>query len=165
MSELHVAPRLFNEEQATTTSDDYYTPSWVFDRMGITFDLDVASPPGGVPWLPAERYFTQFDDGLSLPWRGRVWCNPPYSNVTPWVRRFIDHGDGVMLLPLAKSLWLNDIWTAADAVTVSEEGGEMHFHRPDSPKPVRIWFPVFFAAFGDECVEAISRLGAVRTLT
>jgi hypothetical protein len=155
--------RLFAVSYEVTGTDDYYTPSWVFDRMDIDFDLDVCSPPEGIPWIPAARYFTQADDGLAQPWEGRVWMNPPYSDVTPWVRRFIDHRHGVMLLPLAKSWWLNDVWSAADAVTVSDMGGEMHFHRPDSPKPVRIWFPVFFAAFGAECVEAISRLGVVRT--
>lgn len=42
-------------------------------------------------------------------------------------------------------------------------GGEMHFVRPGRPeKPTRIWFPVWFAAFGDECVEALSRVGVVR---
>ena len=26
------------------TSDDCYTPRWVFDAMGLEFDLDVAAP-------------------------------------------------------------------------------------------------------------------------
>jgi len=53
------------------------------------------------------------------------------------------------------------VWAEADAIVIGDQGGEMHFHRPDS-KPLRIWFPVFFAAFGTESVEAIGRLGAVR---
>jgi hypothetical protein len=37
------------------TSDDCYTPRWVFDAMGLRFDLDVAAPVGG-PWhVPCER--------------------------------------------------------------------------------------------------------------
>ena len=35
---------LFGEEQAEITTDDYYTPTWLFDQMGIGFDLDVAAP-------------------------------------------------------------------------------------------------------------------------
>lgn len=31
-------------------------------------------------------------------------------------------------------------------------------------KLLHIFMPVFFAAFGDECVDAISRLGAVRRI-
>ena len=26
-------------------------------------------------------------DGLSRPWWGRVWCNPPYSDCGAWVRK------------------------------------------------------------------------------
>lgn len=26
-----------------------------------------------------------YGDGLTLPWTGTVWCNPPYSNILPWV--------------------------------------------------------------------------------
>ena len=68
------------------TSDDCYTPRWVFDAMGLTFDLDVAAPPGG-PWhVPAARYYTAEDDGLTSPWDGLVWCNPPYSRMKDWAR-------------------------------------------------------------------------------
>ena len=38
---------LFGAEQSELTSDDYYTPAWVFERMGIEFDLDPCAPPGG----------------------------------------------------------------------------------------------------------------------
>lgn len=161
MSNLAIQDRLFPMPQHELTSDDYYTPAWVFDRMGIEFDLDVCSPPGGPPFVPAANYYTQADDGLTSPWYGRVWMNPPYSNVTPWWDRFAEHRAGVCLLPLAKSWWLNDVMASADGVTISDQGGEMHFVRPGS-KPLRIWFPVMFAAFGEECVDAISRLGVVR---
>jgi hypothetical protein len=111
---LEVQERLFPTLQERTTSDDYYTPRHVFDRLAIDFDLDVASPPGGIPWLPAARYFTMEDDGLSQPWEGRVWMNPPYSQTTPWVRRFIDHRHGIALVPHAKSAWHPLLWDAAD---------------------------------------------------
>ena len=162
MSIITTQPPLFGMPQAERTSDDYYTPSFVFERMGIEFDLDVCAPPGGIPWVPAARHYTLADDGLSSPWVGRVWMNPPYSDVTPWWGRFTAHRNGVALLPMAKSHWVNRVWDEADGVVIGEQGGEMHFIRPGEPKPLRIWFPVFFAAFGAECVEAIGRLGRVR---
>lgn len=149
--------RLFPVEQHELTSDDYYTPAWVFERMGLTFDLDVASPPGGIPWIPARRFFTMADDGLAQPWEGRVWMNPPYSNAKPWVHRFIDHRNGIALLPHAKSVWHSDIWNEADALAQTPRRIIFAGDRDGD-----VSLPTFFAAFGDECVEAISRLGRVR---
>jgi len=52
-----------------------------------------------------EKYFTRETDGLLRSWRAeRVWCNPPYSRLTPWVAKaWGEMRDGcelvVMLLP------------------------------------------------------------------
>jgi len=145
---------LFGLEQAEPTSDDVYTPAWVFERLGLRFDLDVASPPGGIPWIPADRFFTQADDGLAQPWHGRVWMNPPYSRCTPWVDRFLEHSDGVALLPCNKSRWFATLWEEADALHVSRV-----FQFVNN---VSISFGVIFAAMGDDNVEALRRLGRVR---
>ena len=48
-------------------SDHWYTPDWVFDGLGLTFNLDVASPEGGVSWIPAVTRYTIADDGLTSP--------------------------------------------------------------------------------------------------
>jgi phage N-6-adenine-methyltransferase len=48
------------------------------------WDLDVAADEES-HW--AERWYGIQDDGLRQPWQGRVWCNPPYSDIEPWVRR------------------------------------------------------------------------------
>jgi hypothetical protein len=145
---------LFGAPQTQETRDDYYTPPHVFERMGITFDLDVCAPPSGCPWIPADRYFTMEDDGLAQEWTGRVWMNPPYSNATAWVRRFMDHGNGIALVGHAKSAWHNALWKDCDGAVVPDSyfdfvGGS-------------IFMPVWFAAYGEECVEAIGRLGTVR---
>lgn len=80
-------------------SDDWYTPAWVFEGMGITFDVDVAAPDGGVAWIPATRSLTVADDGLSTDWSGTVWCNPPYSEPLPWCQKWAQHdGAGAVLL-------------------------------------------------------------------
>lgn len=147
---------LFGMEQGVKTSDDFYTPAWVFEKMGLDFDIDVASPPGGVPWIPAKRFYTMADDGLSQPWTGRVWMNPPYSKATAWVQKFIKHGHGVCLVPHAKSIWHSDLWNSAAAL--AQPPRRVIFVGGDGD----VSLPTFFAAFGDECAEAISRLGVVR---
>ena len=154
MTDIHVQPALFGAPQTQLTSDDYYTPAWVFERMGLEFDLDVCAPPGGIPWIPAKRYFTMEDDGLLQPWEGRVWMNPPYGSATAWVSKFIAHGNGVALVPHAKSAW--HITLLAQAHATAEPERYFDFHGGSIP------YPVFFAAFGAECVDAISRLGVVR---
>lgn len=150
---------LFGVEQAELTSDDYYTPAWVFERMGIEFDLDVCAPPGGGPFVPTARYFTKADDGLAQEWHGRVWMNPPYSDATPWVRRFIEHGHGVCLVQVSKAKYSQALWDAADGVCLVRD---IRFVVGDSGVRSDIFMPLWCAAFGAECVEAISRLGRVR---
>jgi hypothetical protein len=147
---------LFALDQTVPTSDDYLTPRWVFDTLGIGFDLDVASPPWATH-VPAERIYTKADDGLAQPWSGRVWMNPPYSKSAPWVERFIAHADGIALLPWAKSAWTIRLWERADGIALPPRWFD--FDNGGS-----IFLPVQFAAYGEECVDAISRVGHVRRL-
>lgn len=138
-------------------TDEYFTPRWVFDRLGLDFDLDVAAPPGGAPHVPAARYFTAADDGLTQDWIGRVWMNPPYSAPGPWVARFLDHGDGIALLPFAKSDWFFDLW-AAEKVTLVAPG-----IRASRFEGGQIQMATFLAAVGPEDVhKAVQRLGVAR---
>ena len=46
---------LFGDAPQYVTSDDVYSPPHVFERLGLTFDLDVCAPKGGLPWIPAKR--------------------------------------------------------------------------------------------------------------
>lgn len=126
------------------TSDDCYTPRWVFDAMGLRFDLDVAAPPGG-PWhVPADRYYTAEDDGLTSPWDGLVWCNPPYSQFEVWADKWIAHDRGVLLgYQLPQVRWTRKVFAAADVVTMT--GTE--FVNPEGKK-VRLRQPVFVAFRG-----------------
>lgn len=95
------------------------------------------------------------EDGLSQQWTGRVWMNPPYSNPTPWVERFIAHRHGIALVPFAKSAWFFSLWRAAEALCAPGT---------DASKFVggAIFMPTVLAAFGPECVDALGRLGTVR---
>lgn len=56
-------------------------------RYGEPFTLDVAAAPHNAK---APTFYTLEDDGLTQPWTGNVWCNPPYSNLAAWVEKAWD---------------------------------------------------------------------------
>ena len=68
------------------------------NRFGFT--IDAAAAPHNAK---LARFFTAQDDALSQSWDGeRVYCNPPYSNILPWVEKAWSEARApliVMLLP------------------------------------------------------------------
>lgn len=118
--------RLFAIDDALD-SDAWYTPPWVFDGLGVEFDLDVAAPAEPLEWVPARQRYTVADDGLLQPWFGLVWCNPPYSAPTAWCRRWAQHPDGFLLIRA-------DLSTGGPFVAVF--GRVLHV-RPGQAHPVR----------------------------
>jgi hypothetical protein len=45
--------------------------------------------------VPAVKHFTINDDGLSRPWNGRVYLNPPYSYIARWTQKLLaEHESG-----------------------------------------------------------------------
>jgi DNA N-6-adenine-methyltransferase (Dam) len=107
-------------EDVALTTDDWYTPRWLFDAAGLMFDMDVAAPVNpAYRTCPARRYLTAADDGLICEWNGLVWMNPPYSNMTPWVHRWAAHPTGLALLPAARnSAWRGVLTRSADALAL-----------------------------------------------
>lgn len=108
----------FTHDKKDNATVDWYTPSWIFEELGITFDLDPCAPAGGVPWIPAKNSFSMTDDGLKQPWLGCVWLNPPYGVHTPeWLKKMHKHRDGMALLfARTDCKWFHDYCTKADAI-------------------------------------------------
>jgi phage N-6-adenine-methyltransferase len=74
-------------------SNEWYTPAHIIDLARETLggiDLDPASCELANQTVQAEHYYTEDDNGLSLPWNGRVWMNPPYGELAgKFVHRFV----------------------------------------------------------------------------
>lgn len=157
MSHLFALP----SDSIAVTSDDCYTPRWVFKAMGLHFDIDVAAPLGG-PWhVPCDRYFTAEDDGLAQPWDGLVWCNPPYSSFAAWAARWAEHDRGVLMgMVMPQTRWTKPMVESCDALTICGvgTGGHDGFIRPDGVV-VRPRNPVF-VAFRGVGTEPAERLAA-----
>lgn len=91
------------EAMFSSKTDLYETPQDFFDQLDAEFhfDLDVCALPENAK---CKRYYTPEMDGLSQPWEGVCWCNPPYGReIRAWVRKArlaSDSGNTVvMLLP------------------------------------------------------------------
>ncbi len=72
--------------------DTYATPQSVFDYFNreFQFDFDVCAEDETAKY---DLYFTKEVDALIQDWSehcNRAWCNPPYSNITPWVEKAIE---------------------------------------------------------------------------
>ena len=140
-------------------SDQHFTQPWVFEALGLKFDLDVAAPCGGVPWIPAQHTYCKLNDALQQRWYGRVWMNPPYTKPAPWVDKFIEHGNGIALLPITRGMWFDKVWAAADGLVMDKYNSK--FIRPDGTKR-DITFRTVFVAIGEDNVEALHRLNLGR---
>lgn len=93
--------------------DDRAVPSEVFAgwqaRFGFTIDVAASAENAKLP-----RFYTAADDGLAQDWTGeRVYCNPPYSLIAPWVVKAHESGAElvVMLLPANRTeqRWWQDL--------------------------------------------------------
>lgn len=73
-------------KRGATNRDDLGTDPTLFAKLDARFGftLDVAASHANAK---CERYYTIDDDGLSQSWDGRVWCNPPYSQIGAWVEK------------------------------------------------------------------------------
>ena len=136
-------------------SDERYTPSWVFEHMGIAFDMDPCSPGEGMgDAVPATRKITRHEDGLSIDWLGTVWVNPPFSNSAAFADRFIAHGNGVFLGPVANGRWAQDMLDAADLVWLCADFAFTH----PTHAGKRSSMPLMFCAIGNVSAQGLRAL-------
>ena len=78
------APSFFSHAGNSSGHHGWQTPKWLLANLYKvfgTFDLDPCSPTQNRRTAPvrAKVYYTMEDDGLSLPWHGKVFVNPPYG--------------------------------------------------------------------------------------
>lgn len=141
--------------EAAGESDEWYTPLYVFEALGCWFDLDVAAPHSQT-CVPADRFLTS--GGLTEPWAGFVWMNPPFghqSTKRAWLERFFDHGDGIALTPDRTSApWFREAWWRADAHLFTPK---IKFYRPDGSRGESPGTGSVLWASGNRAREALQR--------
>ena len=80
-------PQQIASRGADLSVDDRGTPPDFFDPLHerFAFTVDVAATEQNAK-LP--RFYDSNADGLTQDWAGeRVWCNPPFSSIEPWVKK------------------------------------------------------------------------------
>lgn len=117
----------------TLNNDEWLTPPEIISSLEA-FDLDPCAPVDR-PWDTALRHYTKLDEGLSKPWRGRVWLNPPYGrDVFLWLEKLRQHKRGVALIFARTETtgFHKHIWHAADAIFFFK--GRLRFHHVDGTR-------------------------------
>ena len=111
-------PQQVDKNGANPVVDDRATTPEVFDPFNERFEftIDVAA---GAHNTKCDWYFDEETNGLEQPWGGeRVWCNPPYSKIAPWIEKAWAEWNGewspdviAMLLPANRTEqgWWQDL--------------------------------------------------------
>lgn len=144
------------EPDYATRNDRWLTPLPLIRALG-GFDLD----PCGAPNHPtADEIWTPetHGDGLSLPWHGRVWLNPPYGRtMVDWMRRLAEHGEGTALVfaRTETALFHEVVWPVATAILFLR--GRVTFLDPEGVEAsANSGAPSVLIAYGDRDRDALA---------
>lgn len=94
-------------------SDEWETPQTIYNELNSEFSFDL-DPCATANNAKCEHFFTISEDGLTKQWSGHtVFCNPPYSRVSEWVKKSYEEAKKgatvVLLLPSrTDTRWFHD---------------------------------------------------------
>ena len=119
--------------------DLWQTPISIFNNLNNEFNFtgDVASDFNNAL---CSNFYTEKDNSLSQQWFSSNFCNPPYSDIKPWVAKAKEqHKLGktiVMLIPSDTSVkWFKDAYESCNEVRFIS--GRLAFVNAETQKPVK----------------------------
>lgn len=137
---------------ADERGDEWYTPKWLVEALG-EFDLDPAAPKRK-HWT-AQKCFTKEDNGLEKPWAGRVFMNPPYSDIDPWIYRLTEHGNGIALVfTRMGTRWMDQALCFSSGIFFLDGRVSFVDIKGEASKPADT--PSMLIAFGESNFDAIA---------
>ncbi|QDK02832.1 DNA methylase [Gordonia phage Squiddly] len=152
-------------QSARMITDTWLTPPHIIDALG-PFDLDPCAAPAPRPWDTAAKHYTLPTDGLTEPWNGRVWLNPPYSReAVKWLAKLAHHGHGTALVfARTETVWfVATVWQRATAVLFLH--GRLHFHYANGERAAaNAGAPSCLVAYGTEDADRLAGSGLDGTL-
>lgn len=137
----------------------WLTPVPIVKALG-SFDLD----PCGAPGHTLARRTYQVDDGqdgLALPWFGRVFLNPPYGKLTlPFMRKMAEHGNGTALIfaRTETAMFFETVWGRATAILFLQ-GRVTFLDAQGVPAKANSGAPSCLVAYGDADATALYECG------
>jgi ParB-like chromosome segregation protein Spo0J len=161
----------------SSESNEWYTPAQYVEaarRVMGQIDLDPASNAVANEVVRAEVFYGIEDNGLSQPWSGCVFLNPPYgqdndknaSNQAIWARRLIDEYESgsvtqaILLVNAATSAkWFEPLFEHIICFT----NHRIKFYRPgaDANSPTQSNAIVYMGDRVDSFAEEFKEFGAV----
>ena len=139
----------------SSNTGDWYTPPEIVEAVRDLFDgridLDPCSNSHEAPNVPALVHFTREDDGLSRPWSGRVYLNPPYGKgIGPWIEKVREEHEAgrvtaavVLVKAATDTRWFRVL---SERYPRCEVAGRLKFSGCKNPAP----FPSVLFYLGDE---------------
>ena len=127
-----------------TGDEESYTPEEYIQAARLvmgSIDLDPASNDLAQKTIQAARFFTVKDDGLTKPWAGNVWLNPPYTArvINLFVGKLCQHfnaGEVTSAVLLTNNntdtAWWHEAMQSAAAVCFT--AGRVNFYKPNGGK-------------------------------
>lgn len=137
----------------------WLTPKYIVEALG-DFDLDPCGAPDHN--LAKRTYLLENDEnGLTLPWVGKVWCNPPYGKeAAPFLKRLTEHPDGGYALIFARTetkMFFDYVWDKATAVFFFK--GRIKFLKADLTEGESANAPSVLIAYGEENAKIMKNAG------
>lgn len=124
-------------------TDTWLTPLWIPKALG-EFDLD---PCGFLGHETAKSSFILPVDGLSAKWSGKVWLNPPYSDIEPWMDKLSNHGFGTAIVfARTDTAWMQRHLRLADSVFFIK--GRVKFLTPEFKEKTNGGSPSVLLSYG-----------------
>ncbi len=153
-------PSIGSHHSARAATEEWLTPPAIIAALG-PFDLDPCAPMPR-PWRTARAHYYRPIDGLTAPWRGRIWLNPPYSAgiIGRWLARMAAHNHGTALIFARTETqpFFRHVWEACTALLFLE--GRLHFHYPDGTRAkANGGAPSVLCAYGREDADRLAGSG------
>lgn len=151
--------------------NEWYTPQRYIDLAREVLgeiDLDPASCAFANETVKARLFYSEDDDGLTKPWHGRVWMNPPYSAdlVLKFAEKFVgEYNDGnvtegiVLVNNATETAWFASLVSAATAVCFPRGRIRYQSQNRESLAPLQGQAFLYFGENGDKFLQVFSEIG------